>query len=969
VLSRVFRFADFELDRDAYALRRDGRTLNIERIPLELLFLLVERRGDLVTRAEILDRVWGKGVFVYAENAVNTAVRKLRRALNDEPSKPQFITTVPTKGYRFIGAVEVTGRSLLDTAELPGASDGLNVATPERLIVGREKELARLRAYFLRASEGARQMVFVTGEPGIGKTTVLQSFSASLAHGSEARIARGQCIEQYGSGEPYMPILEALTRMCNEASGDHVVEVLNRIAPSWLAQMPALLSDAQRERLERVSQGVTQPRMLREMAEALEVLTRETPLVLVFEDLHWSDVSTLELIAVIGRRTEPARLLVIGAYRPVEILAKDHPLRGIKEELQLQRRCEEMELRLLSEREVARYLSKRFPDEQSSTRIAPVVHQRTEGNPLFMVNVVDYLVEQGALKNPRGTDAPPTIQQMIQRNLERLDAEEQSMLEAASIVGAEFSAAAVAAAIERPLTQVETSCAQLARHEQFISAKGTATWPDGTSAAGFRFHHSLYEEVLYKRVPAGRRMELHRRIAEREESAFGERASNIASELAHHYRNAKDNNKAIHYLTAAGEQAVQRAAHADAVGNLTAAIELLSSLSNGSDYASKELHLQIMLGGALTAIKGFASPDVKRAYARARDVCKGSRESFQFPALYGLWVYYLTKGEIGVARELAESQFLRLAESVRDPTLLLQAHLMVGGTLLHFGDFATARTHIDQTLALYDSRRHRELAFIFGQDPGTIGRIYAGLILWYLGFPDQALKKIDDALSLASELQYPLTSAFAAGFAAWLHQVRGEVEAARKQAEAAIRLAAEYGFPLPSGMGMIFRGWALAELGNPDEGIKEIQCGREICEATGALLIRPYFLILLAEAYRKANRMQEGRMALTEAQTSVENSGERAYDAYIFRLQADLLQAGGSDGEAEQLLRSAVMTARLQNAKSLELRATSTLARLLGAQGRREEARAMLAEIYNWFTEGFETSALNEARSLLEQLK
>jgi predicted ATPase/DNA-binding winged helix-turn-helix (wHTH) protein len=970
VQSPVFRFADFELDRGAYALRRGGLALSIERIPLDLLFLLLERRGDLVTRAEILDRVWGKGVFVHAENAVNTAVRKLRRALNDDSSKPRFVATVPTKGYRFIGAVEVTSRSLLDTIELPGASDDLNVATPERLIVGREKELARLRAYFLRASQGARQMVFVTGEPGIGKTTVMRSFCESLACGSEARIGRGQCIEQYGSGEPYMPVLEALARLCHEADGKQVIEVLNRVAPSWLAQMPALLSDAERERLHGISQGVTQSRMLREMAEALEVLTRETPLVVVFEDLHWSDVSTLELIATIGRRSEPARLLVIGTYRPVEMLTSDHPSRAVKEELQLQRRCEEIELRLLSEEDVASYLSKRFPDEQSSTRIAPAVHRRTEGNPLFMVNVVDYLVEQGSLKSAGRIEAPPTIQRMIQRNLERLDNDEQQTLEAASVAGVEFSAGTVAAALGRPLTEIETCCWRLARRDQFISATGVTNWPDGSVVASFRLNHSLYGDVLHARVPPNRRVQLHQRIAECLEAAYRGRANEIASELAHHYRSASHIDKAILYLAVAGEHAFQRAAHADSVASLAEALLLLNSIQDDTDRSETELRLQIMLGGTLTATKGFAAPEVKRSYSRALELCKGLSEPSQLPALHGLWVYYLVRGEIGVALELAEKECLRLAESAQAPALLLQAHLALGGTLYYLGDFARARVHIDQSLAIYDSRRHQHHAFIYGQDPGTIGGVHAGLILWNLGFPDQALDKATAALRNAEELQYPLSYAFAAGFKACVHQARGEAEGARKNAEIAITLAAEYGFPLPSALGLILCGWALAELGAPEEGIKQISSGLQICEAAGALLIKPYFLMLLAEAYRKADRIEEGRTALAEALTCVKSTRERSHEADILRLQAWFVLAGETDGkaEAEQLLRSAIELARLQSAKSLELRATSTLARLLATQGRREEARTMLTEIYNWFTEGFDTLALKEAKASLEAL-
>jgi len=246
--------------------------------------------------------------------------------------------------------------------------------------------------------------------------------------------------------------------------------------------------------------------------------------------------------------------------------------------------------------------------------------------------------------------------------------------------------------------------------------------------------------------------------------------------------------------------------------------------------------------------------------------------------------------------------------------------------------------------------------------------VYVALALWSLGFPDQALEKLNEALGLASELQYPLTSAFANGFAAWLHQVRGEVEASRTRAETAITLASEYGFPLPLGMGRIFRGWALAELGHHDEGIELIRQGRDVCEGSGAALIRPYFLTLLAKAYGKGNRLKEGQAALAEALASIKDNGERAYEADILRLQAEFLLADSANDEAERQLYSAIKLAQMQKAKSLELRATTTLARLLTKRDRRGEARTMLREIYNWFTEGFDTAALREARFLLEQL-
>src|SRR5208282_3210794 len=320
----ICRFADYELDRSAYQLRRKGRPVPLERIPLDLLFILTDRRGQLVTREEILQRVWGKGVFLDADNAINTAVRKIRHALHDDSDSPRFVVTVPAKGYRFVAKVK-TAAAHDALVGVPSMPEG-----PAPIVVGREAELARLQSWSDQVLEGRRRrVVFIAGEAGIGKTTFVRAFLDSLG-GSAARIGRGQCVEQYGAGEPYMPMLEALTQLGRGAEGPHLLALLHRLAPAWLAQLPGLLTAEERARVQGETQGLTQQRMLREMAEMLAALTAERPLVLLLEDLHWSDASTLDLIAAIARRTEPARLLILGTYRPVEMLARDHPLRAIK---------------------------------------------------------------------------------------------------------------------------------------------------------------------------------------------------------------------------------------------------------------------------------------------------------------------------------------------------------------------------------------------------------------------------------------------------------------------------------------------------------------------------------------------------------------------------------------------------------------------------------------------------------------
>jgi predicted ATPase len=611
-------FAPFRLDALNAQLWRGDRQITLRRKTFDVLLYLVDRPAQLVTKAALLDTVWA-GVTV-SDSMPAICVKELRKALDDEAKTPRFIETVHGRGYRFVAKVTIDAPAEAKR-EPPAARK-----SPKPIVVGREVELAQLQSRYSEVLEGQRRVVFVGGEAGIGKTVFVQAFLDSVAEEGTARFGRGQCIEQYGAGEPYMPVLEALSCLGQEPRGERVVELLNRFAPTWLAQMPELLSREERVRLQSEMQGVTQQRMLREMTRALEALATETPLVLLLEDLHWSDFSTLELISAIARRSEPARLLIVGTYRPVEMLANDHPLRTMKQELELHRYCEELRLKLLTEENVVDYLAKRLASDASRRfgTLAPVIHTRTDGNPLFMVNMVDYLlVDAGLLVNLREVsaaewaetlrahrlDALRGIRQMIERNLERLNPEEQAVLEVASVAGAEFSAASVAAALECPQHEVEACCARLSRHEQFVTGEGPIAWPDGTVAAGFRFHHALYQEVLYGRLTAGHRVQLHHLIAVREETGYGERASEVATELAHHYSRANDKNKAIHYFRLAAERAMTRGAVMEAEGHYCRALGLQGELPRDIERDHSELDLQIALGAVLQSSKSWSHPE------------------------------------------------------------------------------------------------------------------------------------------------------------------------------------------------------------------------------------------------------------------------------------------------------------------------------------------------------------------------
>ncbi len=460
-------FGPYRLDPGAARLWRGKQLVKVRRKTFAVLRSLVDRPGQLVTKDELFRAVWPETVV--SEATLTSCIKELRQALRDDARTPRYIETAHGQGFRFIAPLSTT-----QPVQSSKSEPTPNTQHPTPSLVGRETELAQLHHWLDKALRGERQLVFITGEPGIGKTTVVDAFLQQLAAGGDPWLGRGQCIEHYGAGEAYLPLLAALGRLCRGPEGQHLIALLSQHAPTWLVQMPALLSAAELEALQRKTQGATRERMLREMAEAVEALTAERPLLLWLEDLQWSDVSTLDWLALVARRREPARLLVIGTYRPMDVLVREHPLRALKQELQVHGYCTELLLDFLSEAHVAEYLAVRFGvgavREPPLQTLAKLIHRRTDGNPLFMVNVVNDLVARGVLVQSDGRwelqgrveelkgGVPESLQQLIEQQIARLRPETQRLLEVASVAGAEFSAAAVAAGVETEVDVIEEQC-------------------------------------------------------------------------------------------------------------------------------------------------------------------------------------------------------------------------------------------------------------------------------------------------------------------------------------------------------------------------------------------------------------------------------------------------------------------------------------------------------------------------------
>jgi predicted ATPase len=762
------------------------------------------------------------------------------------------------------------------------------------------------------------------------------------------------------------------------------VAVLRQYAPSWLVQMPGLLPPGTWESLQRTGSGATQPRMLRELTEALDVLTAERPLVLVLEDLHWSDASTLAWLAYVARRPDPARFLLLGTYRPVDAIVRAHPIRTVMAELTQHQQGAEIPLDYLSEGDVATYCRQRLQGPSLSAALAHALHQRTHGHPLFLVTLVDELQRQGLLHTAAaGWDVsqavgsirsavPQSLHHIIEQQLHQVRPEDQDLLEAASIAGRTFAAAAVAAAVNQATEGVEARLARLAYHGQFIQECGLVAWPDGTVSAGYGFLHDLYCETLYDRVPPSRQRRWHLQIGARKEIGYGAQVHEVAAELAVHFERGCDTDRALRYLQHAADNALHRSAYSDAITHLTKALALLTALPETPERAQRELDVQLALGPAFVATKGLAAPEVVQTYARARTLCAQVSETRQvFATLSGLYTFYQSQGALFTAQELG-GQLVRLAQREAEPTHRLEAHVSLGLTLSFLGEYA-ARTHLEQGSALPEPRRQPMLALCDRRIVVLeVARLaYAAPTLWCLGYPAQALGRSQEALALATVLAHAHSLAMARNFAIVLHYLRRDAAMVQAEADALLTLATAQEFALWKGIGILWRGWALAMQGKGKGGLAQLHQGLAAIMATGQELSRPFGLLLLAEAMGHTGQVDEGLRLLAEALTGFEASGRADLLAEAYCLQGALLlhQAIPDAVQAETCFQQAPAVARRQQAKAWELRAATSLSRLWQQQGKRAAAYDLLAPVYGWFTEGFDIADLQEAGALLEALR
>jgi TOMM system kinase/cyclase fusion protein len=864
----------------------------------------------------------------------------------------------PVEVYRVVEESEAQSRLEIVSARGP------------TLLVGRASEVALLLQRWAQVKEGIGQVVLLSGEAGIGKSRLVQAVKALVA-GEPHVWWECRCSPYYQHSALY-PIIDLLQRVLQFQRDESPAAKLGKLEavladdhvplPDVVPLFAALLSLPPPDRYPPLT--LTPQRQRQKTLEAvvgtLLAMAVRQPVLFIIEDLHWADPSTLEVLGLVMDQTPTARLLIVLTCRP-----EFHPpwaMRAHLTHLSLSRLpCPQVEV--MVERVAG---GKTLPAEVIQQVVA-----KTDGVPLFIEELTRMVLESDLLQEREDAyelmgplpalAIPATLHDSLMARLDRL-APVKAVAQLGATLGRTFSYELLQAVSPLDDAALQPALARLVEAE-LLYQRGKPP------LATYAFKHALVQEEAHQSLLKSTRQYHHQRIAQVLEERFPETVATEPELLAHHYTEAGLLAQAIPYWQQAAQQALQRSANVEAIQHLTTGLTLLKTLPDTPERAQQELVIQASLGPVLIATKGYAAPDVEQAYSRAYALCQHVQETPQrFPVLRGLWSFYLARGEVQTAYELGQ-QLLHLAQRQNDPALLLEAYEATGLTLFYFGELTRARAYLERSMALYDPQQHRTHVFLYGRDPGTFSLSYLAMALCLLGYPDQALQRSAEAVTLAQTRAHPYSLTLVLTYTAVIHQFRRESQAVSEQAEASMTLAIEQGFPYWAARGPILRGWALAAQGQRAQGLAYMQQGLAAWRATGAGLLRSYWSALLAEVYGHVGQPEVGLDLLAETLPLTDQVGERCWAAELYRLKGELLlQAVADARQAEACFHLALDVARRQQARAWELRAAMSLSRLWQQQGKGEEARDLLSPLYGWFTEGFETVDLQEAKALLEEL-
>lgn len=957
---------------------------------------LMQQPHQMVTKDELLDAAWPDTHV--SDGVLTLAINQLRQAFGDDARQPRFIETVHRRGYRWIGETRGAGAGHEALASHPPTPDAL---PPTSACVGRDASLRQLDEALARAARGTRQIVLVTGEAGIGKTTLVDELLRLLAArgvtvapgatpgsvatdtGTACLVARGQCVDGYGASEAYMPLLEAVERLCRESTSSVPVDQLRRLAPTWLLQLPRLQQAGEQDELRRMLAGSGSERMVRELLGFITELTADQTLVLVLEDLHWSDHATIAALAALAMSRQAARLLVIASYRPADAIALQHPVNRLKHELTARSQCITIAVDGLTTDAIRTYLDYRFPHHRLPSELPTQLQATTSGNPLFLLNALDDFVQRGWLAARDGTwectvplatlaaAIPDGSRQMIGFRLHQLPAADLDLLETASVVGQTFATQALAAVLERPPADVEVACARLAHAAQFIDLGQPTTWPDGTAGLEHAFRHALYQQVLYAQVTPARRQQLHRRVAVCLENAFAGQLERVAPQLALQFERGADAPHAVQYRRLAAQHAMDCHAYDQVIEHLRTALDDLAHAPVGSERDAQELMICASLLRPMFARLSTKSTELLQVVEQIQSIsARGETTLELLVSLAMLTGHYSMCGDMRSARLVGE-QMLARAEAVPwGGVMAMVARGVVGYCQLRQGQIAAGVEHLEASMGLPDMGAALPL------DPGIITTIEAAFGACLLGRAARALELLHEALQRVETARHLPTL---------VHVLLGGIrigvalrdDALLERSAARIASLPEQFQPQWGAWADIARGFSTARRSDPDNADRILEAEQRLLHA-GTPFYGLLCALIAADALVASRRLDAADRHLSDALALVHESGERWCEAELYRLQGERCLAAraqyastsrkrqqlGADAEAH--LRRALDVARHQGANLWELRASVSLARLLCEDTRAAEGRALVRRAYDAFDEGSELPDLRAARAVLE---
>ena len=943
---------------------------------------LMQQPHQIVAKSILLDAAWP--ATHVSDGVLTVAINQLRDALGDDARQPRFIETVHRRGYRWIGTVAGS------RSDQPGAgpADDPTAATPpprSSLLapscVGREAPLAQLEQALAAAHAGARQMVFVTGEPGIGKTTLVEQFVRGL--GRPALLAHGQCVDGYGTSDAYMPLLEALEQLCRSAARDHAIALLRRLAPTWLLQLPRLLAAGEQDELRRLLAGSGGERMVRELLSFVEELTVDHTVVLLLEDLHWCDHATIGALGALAARRQPARLLIVASYRPADAIAQLHPVTTLKHALTAKGQCLAIALHGLETDAVEAYVAGRFPNHRLPAELPVALHGHTSGNPLFLLNALDDFVRRGWLTEHDGawqcrvdlatlvSAVPDSTREMISFRLRQLPPPDLELLEAASAIGASFATQALAATLDRTPADIEAACARLAHTTHVVGDGQATTWPDHSAGMEHAFRHALYQQVLYAHVTPARRQGLHRRVAECLEKAFAGQPERVAAQLALHFERGADAPHAVQYRRLAAQQAMDRYAYDQAIEHLRAALDDLSHAPAGSERDAQELMTCASLLQPMFARLSTKSTELLHVVEQIQSIsARGETTLELLVSLAMLTGHHSMCGDMRSARSVGE-QMLARAEAVPwGGAMAMVARGVLGYCQVRQGEIAAGVENLEASMDLPDMGPAMPL------DPGIITTVEAAFGHCLLGRPSRARALLHGAQQRVEAARHLPTL---------VHVLMGGIRigAALRDDELLERYAAHIA-SLPEQFQEQWGAWAdisgsFTETNRmQSEHADRILRGEQRLLHAGTPFYRLLCALIASTALVASRRLDAAGGHVGAALTLVRESGESWCEAELHRLQAEVclasrMQHGATSrkrqtlaADAETHLRRALDVARRQGAKLWALRAAVTLARLLAEGARAAEGRALLRTVCEELGEAGELADLRAARELLE---